>query len=263
MSAPDSATELLQMDVERRPQGVVYRMTVSRPERLNIVNSQLLGRLEGALATVADDDEARAVVLSGAGRRAWIGGADIREMVGLGVDDARDFITGLHRVCAALRRLTVPVLARIDGYCLGAGLEIAACCDLRVCTKASRFGMPEVHVGIPSVIEAALLPRLIGYGRARDLVITGRLISAAEAASWGLVEIVATPAELDRVVEERLGQILEAGPRAVRAQKQLCHGWEELPLAEAIEAGIDAFEKAYEDDEPRRYMQRFLKRPRD
>jgi enoyl-CoA hydratase/carnithine racemase len=156
----------------------------------------------------------------------------------------------------------VPVIARIDGFCLGAGLEIAACCDLRIATAGSRFGMPEVQVGIPSVIEAALLPRLIGTGRTRDLVLTGRVIDAEEACAWGLVECLAEAQPIDEVVEERVSMILNAGPRAIRSQKVLCRQWEELALDEAIDAGIDALSAAFSADEPREYMQRFLQRRR-
>ena len=184
-------------------------------------------------------------------------------MVSLNSETARTFITRLHTVCLALRELPVPVIARIEGFCLGAGLEIAACCDLRIATAASRFGMPEVQVGLPSVIEAALLPRLIGAGRACDLVMTGRIIDADEACAWGLVESVASTQRLDAVVEERVAMILNAGPNAIRSQKALCRGWQELPLSESIEAGIDALSDAFLADEPRVYMQRFLHRRRD
>lgn len=257
-----TSPEDVRLEVETRDQGSVYRLTVDRPERLNILDTAALSAMREALDRIADDADARAVVLEGAGRKAWIGGADIREMVALDSVSARAFIGRLHGVCQALRELPAPVLARIDGFCLGAGLEIAACCDLRIASSESRFGMPEVQVGIPSVIEAALLPRLIGSGRARDLVLTGRIIDAEVALSWGLVESVIPAAELDALIEERLAMILAAGPAAIRAQKKLCHQWQELPLAEAIEAGIEAFADAYGGDEPREYMRRFLDRPR-
>ena len=112
----------------------------------------------------------RALILTGAGDRAFIGGADINEMVELDQESARIFITHLHEACTALRNLPVPVIARISGYCLGAGLEVAASCDLRIASEHSSFGMPEVRVGIPSVIEAALLPdSSAGKGRPVDL----------------------------------------------------------------------------------------------
>lgn len=264
MSASDneSAPGVL-VDTDQRPQGTVYRLTVNRPEKLNILNSAMMAEMNSALARIAEDDSARVVVLTGAGGKAWIGGADINEMVSLNSETAEAFITRLHTVCCSLREVPVPVVASIDGYCLGAGLEIAACCDLRIATATSSFGMPEVLVGIPSVIEAALLPRLIGSGRARDLVMTGRVIDAEQASAWGLVECIESKQNLDTIVNERVDMILNAGPQAMRSQKMLCRGWENLTLDESIQASIKAFGEAYASDEPREYMQRFLNRSRN
>src|SRR5262249_20212112 len=124
------------------------------------------------------------------------------------------------------------------------------------------FGVPEVRVGIPSVIEAALLPRLIGWGRSRELLLTGRQINAHTALAWGLVERVVPAADLDSSVGEWVQAILEAGPRAVRLQKALIRDWEGLWLDQAIERGIDSFAEAYTTDEPRNLMRRFLERHR-
>ena len=165
-------------------------------------------------------------------------------------------------MCAALRDLPVPVVARINGYALGAGLEVAAACDLRVAASNAVFGMPEVRVGIPSVIEAALLPGLIGWGRTRELLLLGESIDAETALRWGLVQKVVPADGLDAAVESCLVALLEAGPRAVRLQKKLIRRWEELPVSGAIAAGIDAFADAYATDEPSRLMRAFLERPR-
>src|SRR6202043_2052901 len=110
----------------------------------------------------------------------FIGGADIEELAELDAESARSLITAVHVCCDAFRHLPVPVIARIDGWALGAGLELAAACDLRVASARSQFGMPEVRTGIPSVVEAALLPQLIGHGRARRLLLTGEPIGAEE-----------------------------------------------------------------------------------
>ena len=201
--------------------------------------------------------------LRGAGERALIGGADINEMAGLDASGARAFITDLHRACQALRDLPVPVIARMRGYCLGGGLEIAAACDLRIAADDARMAMPEVRVGIPSVIEAALLPGLIGPGRTRWLVLTGETIDAATAYGWGLVEQVAPADMLDDAIDTVCAAILDAGPAAIRAQKALIAQWERLPLDAAIEAGIDTFAASFEGDEPQRYMRRFIERKRD
>jgi enoyl-CoA hydratase/carnithine racemase len=150
------------------------------------------------------------------------------------------------------RRLPVPVIARIDGYALGAGLELACACDLRVASGRALFGMPEVRIGIPSVVEAALLPKLIGPGRARQLLLTGETIGAAEALAWGLVDVVATPEALDKAVEDLARPILAAGANAIRLQKALILDWEELPTAAAVQRGVDCFVSAYDTDEPAR-----------
>jgi enoyl-CoA hydratase/carnithine racemase len=243
--------------------GRVATVTVDHQQRINILNRALTEALRDRFRELAAIDDLRAVVLTGAGDRAFIGGADINEMVEFAPDAAETFIRILHETCQAIRDLPVPVIARIRGYCLGAGLEVAAACDLRIASDDSTFGMPEVRVGIPSVIEAALLPLLIGWGCTRELVYTGDAWDTAEAQRAGFLERVTSPADLDAAVERWLTSILANGPRAIRAQKALVRQWEQLPLADAIEAGITAFAASFEHDEPREAMRRFLDRPRD
>jgi len=252
----------VELSVEDSPEGLLARLTIDNQAKLNILNSPLIEQLISAVAGLYGDERLRVLILTGAGNRAFIGGADVNEMAGLNPDSAREFISGLHHACAALRNLPVPVIARIDGYCLGAGLEIAASCDLRVASEGSTFGMPEVKVGIPSVIEAALLPTLIGWGRTRDLLLTGRQITARQALASGLVERVVAAADLESAVADWVEAIVHAGPRAVRLQKALIREWEKLPLDQAIQRGIEAFSAAYATEEPKRLMQRFLKRDR-
>lgn len=235
-------------------------ITIDHQARHNILNSSLITNLAAAVDGLRDDEELRALILTGAGERAFIGGADIAEMSGFDPDSARAFITRLHEACESLRRLPVPVIARISGFCLGAGLEIAASCDLRVAASHSTFGMPEVRVGIPSVIEAALLPRLVGWGKAAELLYTGETISAEEAGACGLVQRVVPEEQINKVVASWVEAILEAGPQAVRLQKALVAEWERLPLDEAIRRGIESFAQAYRTDEPSRLMERFLAR---
>jgi enoyl-CoA hydratase len=221
-----------------------------------------MGEIVAKMAGVAAEPDLRLAILTGAGARAFVGGADIAEIAALDHAGARRFITLVHRCCAAFRHLPAPVIARIEGYALGAGLEIAAACDLRVASENSAFGMPEVAVGIPSVVEAALLPRLVGAGRARRLLLTGETIDAATALAWGLVDAVEPAAELDVAVERLMRPILAAGLRAVRLQKSLILDWEELPAELAIARGIDAFVAAFDSDEPARMAGAALARMR-
>jgi enoyl-CoA hydratase/carnithine racemase len=152
----------------------------------------------------------------------------------------------------------MPVIARLHGFVLGAGMEIAAACDLRVASDTARFGMPEVKLGIPSVIEAALLPTLVGWGRAREMMYLGENLTADEALQWGLVEHVVPASALDAAVEAWIAKLLTSAPRAVRLQKRLIRRWEDLPLAAAVQAGVEAFAAAYETDEPGAAMGKFL-----
>src|SRR5919197_2652727 len=171
--------------VEFQRDGGVARIFLNRPQKVNALDSPTLDALAVALSKV--DESIRVVVLGGHGR-AFCGGADVNELAGLEPATAREFVGRIHRVCAALRALPVPALARLHGAVIGAGLEIAAACDLRVAARGTRFAMPEVKLGIPSVVEAALLPRLMGSGRAAWLVLTGEPIDDERAYEWGLIE---------------------------------------------------------------------------
>jgi enoyl-CoA hydratase len=241
-----------------RAGGRVAYVTIDNAARLNTLNSTVMASFVGTLDGLAADAGLRAVVVTGAGERAFVGGADIREMAALDAAGAERFITLVHETCHAVRRVPAPVIARIRGFALGAGLELAAACDLRVAAEDAVFGMPEVRIGIPSVVEAALLPHLIGWGRTRQMLLTGETIGAAEALEWGLVEAVAPPEELDAAVERLLAPILEGGPQAIRLQKELIRAWEDLPASEAIRRGISCFTSAWNSPEPTEMMGAFV-----
>lgn len=261
MSATSEPMVQVQLD-KRVGRGTVARVTIDRAAKLNVLNTPLLERLIAALRGLSDEPDLRLIILTGAGGRSFIGGADLTELTQLTRETAAAFITRVHQVCAAITEAPVPVIARIVGYCLGAGLEVAAACDLRVATPESRFGMPEVNVGVPSVVEAALLPRLIGWGKTSELVLTGRTIDAAEALECRFLERVAERDQLDAAVEEWTEAILNAGPRAIALQKELMRHWARLPVDQAIQKGIEIFAEAYETDEPQMYMKSFFERKR-
>ena len=164
--------------LETRAGGLVARITIDNPAKLNILTPDALRRFSEEFHSLENESNLRAIVLTGAGENAFIGGADLETLGSLDPASAREFIGQIHGACAALRDCEAPVIARINGWCLGAGLELAACCDLRIAADNATFGMPEVRLGIPSVVEAAMLPRLVGAGRARWLVLTGETIDA-------------------------------------------------------------------------------------
>lgn len=247
--------------VERDPRGVVA-LTICNAGSLNILSSPVTRGLREGLEQLAEEQQVRAVVLKGQSEKSLIGGADIKEMAGLDQPSAETFITTLRDLCEAVRQFPAPVIARMPGWCLGGGLEVAAACDVRIAAHDAKFGMPEVRVGIPSVIHAALLPRLIGWGRARWLIMTAETIDAQTALAWGLVDAVASPGGLDEEVEHAVGALLACGPAALRAQKALLREWEELPLKQSVDLSIAVFGKSFLTDEPKRLMREFVDRKR-
>ncbi len=195
---------------------VTIELINSKP--LNIVGTGAIEELTKAFGVVSQDGDVRVVVLRGAGKEAFIAGADINEMVALDRSSAEVFIRRLAGLCEAIRECPVPVIARLAGWCLGGGLEVAMSCDLRIAESGAKFGMPEVAVGIPSVIHSALMPALIGASHAAWLLLTGETIDADTAANWGLVhEVIATDA-LDTRIAELTAKLIGFGPHAVRQQ---------------------------------------------
>jgi len=244
-------------EFEARGEAQVARVTIDNPKKLNILGREALGGIVEAMRAIERNEQVRAVVVTGAGDKAFIGGARIEELAALDPASAREFITLVHDACTAMRDYPLPVIARVNGYCIGAGLELAAACDIRIASANASFSMPEVRLAIPSVVEAALLPRLIGTGRARWLVLTGEAIDAGEALDWGLVERVVAPEALDAAVDAALDAILASNADVLRAQKRLCRMWEEAPLEASIRASIDEFSRAYESGAPARAIAQF------
>ncbi len=246
---------------DRRPAGVVAHVVFDNARRLNVLDPPALLDLTEAFRSLAREDDLRVVVFSGAGGKAFIGGADINHMAAMRhSEDGRAFITLVHKLCQSIRDCPVPVICRLEGYTLGAGLEVAAACDMRIAADDAHFGMPEVKVGIPSVVEAALLPRLIGWGRTSWMLLTAENIGAAKAEAWGLVEEVVPASKITDAVERCVQSIVEATPLAVRAQKRLMRRWERLSLDEAVQAGIDAFAQSVSDGEHIAPMTAFVNR---
>jgi enoyl-CoA hydratase len=245
--------------IDRDGRGVV-RLSICNAGSLNILSSAVTNGVREGFEKLATEPDIRAVILAGQSEKSMIGGADIKEMAKLDQKSAEAFITRLRDLCEAVRQFPAPVIARLPGWCLGGGLEVAAACDFRIAAHDAKFGMPEVRVGIPSVIHAALLPRLIGWGRARWLVMTAENIDAPTALAWGLVDVVAKEGGLDAAVEHTVKALLECGPEALRIQKALLRQWEELPLTESVNLSVGVFGQSFLTGEPQRLMGEFLAR---
>lgn len=208
--------------------GGVRTITVNRPDKLNALNVATMDELRRAILDVEDDDTVGAVVITGAGDKAFVAGADITELATLGPVEAKEFALRGQAVFRRIEQLNRPVVAAVNGFALGGGCELAMACHLRVASNRAVFGQPEVKLGlIPGYGGTQRLPRLVGKGRALELLLTGRNVAADEALRIGLVNAVCEPADLDRVVSDTLASIRANGPLAVG----LC--------LEAVNAGLD------------------------
>ena len=238
--------------------GGVARLTLDRSP-LNVLTPSLIAALGVAFRELGADPALRVLVLGGAGR-AFSAGVDVAAMRDLDAAGARALIEALRRTIRALEEVPVPTIARLHGHVLGGALELVLACDLRIAAASCRLGMPEITVGIPSVIHAALLPGLIGWGRTAELLLGGRPIDALEAERWGLVNRAVDNGALDRELESWVDRLLALPPDALRLQKSLLARWRRVDLDTAVELSMDAFVRAYATGEPRRAMQAFLER---
>ncbi len=240
--------------------GRVAVVTLNQPERLNVLNAAMVHDATRALAELGGDEQVTVVVLTGAGR-AFVAGADVREMREFGPEEARVFITHLHGLFATIRGMDQIVIAAVNGPALGAGCELAAACDLRVAAEDATFGMPEVRVGIPSVIEAALLVPLIGLSRAAEWVYTGDVVSAAEAERIGFVNRLAPACGAREAALALARQLAAYSPAALRLQKALVRRWYyDETMDRAVKLGIDHFAAAFRGQDPREAMTAFLEK---
>jgi enoyl-CoA hydratase/carnithine racemase len=242
--------------------GGLVTIELINSKTLNIVGSSAIEELTEAFRAVSQDEDVRVIVLRGAGEKAFIGGADINEMATLDRFSGEAFIRRLAGLCAAVRECSVPVVARLAGWCLGGGLEVAMCCDLRIAEPGAKFGMPEVAVGIPSVIHAALMPALIGASHSAWLLLTGETIDAPTALTWGLVHEVVAADALDTRIAALTTRLAGFGPQAVRQQKRLLNKWFDMTTQDAIEDSVEQFGLAFLTGEPQQHMQAFLARKR-
>jgi enoyl-CoA hydratase len=208
--------------------GLVTVVTINRPKTLNALNSATLTELEEVFAEFGKaDTDVRAVILTGAGEKSFVAGADIAEIRELDVISGKDFAARGLRLYSHIEKLRVPVIAAVNGFALGGGCEMAMSCHLRLAAETARFGQPEINLGImPGYGGTQRLSRLVGRARALDLMLTGRMITAAEALQWGLVNAVLPPAELMPAARKLANDLASKPRRAVAA------------ILEAVEQGL-------------------------
>jgi enoyl-CoA hydratase/carnithine racemase len=215
---------------------------------------------QAELDRLDQDRNVRAVILTGSGDRAFSAGVDLHQMKDLDPADAEAFITALHGPARKLLTMAVPAIAAIRGPCLGGALELVLACDIRIATEDAVLGLPEVRVGIPSVIEASLLPPTIGLGRARRLLLTGETVDASEALAMGLVDLVVSAGSLMQEAHEMAGRFLGMSRDVLASQKDIVAKWLELGEEASAEFTIKEFARIFNTGAPHEGMSAFLEK---
>ena len=241
--------------------GAVAQVTVNRPDKLNALNRELIGELADTFAALAADDGCGCVIVTGAGDKAFVAGADIGELAEQGVLDGTANARHGQRMTRVIESMPQPVIAKVNGFALGGGLELALACDLRFASSKAKLGLPEVSLGIiPGYGGTQRLPRLVGEGRALELILTGDHVPAAKALEIGLVNGVFEPDELDAGVRAVADKILSRGRQAVGLAKQAVLRGGQLSLDEGLALEADLFGMISSTDEMKEGMRAFLEK---
>lgn len=239
----------------------VTTITIDRPEKLNALNASVIEGLEQAFKTAASDPDTRAVVLTGAGPRAFVAGADIGELRDLSPDQARSFVRRGHALMARIENLGKPVIAAINGFALGGGCELALACTLRIAAKHAMLGLPEVKLGlIPGYGGTQRLARLVGRGRALQMMLTGEPVKASEALFMGLVSEVTEPEELDEATRDLARTLARGAPLAMNAIMDSVNQGADLPLEDGIAVETEQFVTVCGSDDMREGTSAFLEK---
>jgi enoyl-CoA hydratase len=225
-------------------------LTVNRPDKLNAISNELTAELSHLLDELEKDDKLRVLIITGSGDKAFVAGADIQELVDRDARMGRRVSHERQEIFSRIENLPVPVIAAVNGYALGGGLELALACNIRVCSEKAQFGAPEVKLGIiPGDGGTQRLPRLVGLGRAMEMILTGDFIDAQEAYRIGLVNKVVPPEELMNAAMELAQKIASRPPLAVKYAKEAVNRSQEGDTASgfALESYLHALTCTTED----------------
>lgn len=239
----------------------IFLLTINRPEVYNALNQATVADIKNARDQVEKNPDARVLLVTGAGSKAFVAGADIKEMHNMSGIQGRDFSLEGLRVFRSLETLPIPVIAVVNGYCLGGGCELAMSCDWIIASENAYFGQPEVNLGItPGFGGTQRLPRLIGRGRTMELTMTGRQISAEEAKEWGLVNHVYAQGELMQKALETARNIVKKGPVALELTKDTILRGQDMDLDNACALESKAFGLSFSTEDQKEGMTAFLEK---
>ena len=235
-------------------------VTVNRPEQMNSLNSVTRKEMAEAFTELGDDSEILVIILTGAPGKAFIAGADIKEFLKLNLKTEKE-LKNDWLVTEVIENLKKPVIAMIDGFCLGGGLEIAMSCDLRVASDRTKLGQPEINIGIiPGAGGTQRLTRLVGEGRAMEMILTGRMVKAEEGLQYGILNFIFTPEELEEKTMEMAKKITEKSPYAIERAKQSVKSVSNMNLKEGLKFEREMFLECFTSDDGKEGITAFIEK---
>lgn len=241
----------------------IWTLTMNRPQSLNALNLETISELDSAIQFLFEKSplEARALIVTGSGEKAFVAGADIKQMVSLDTEQAKIFAEKGQKVFRNFEMLRMPVIAAVNGFALGGGLELALCCDFIYASDNAKFGLPEVSLGLmPGFGGCVRLSRVVGLNKAREMAMTGDMINAAEAMQVGLVQKVTTAAELMPTVMKTVQTLLTRGPKAVASVKRTVLDGFDIDVDGALALEANAFSKLFQLKDSREGMTAFIEK---
>ena len=239
----------------------IAKLTINRPEVLNAMNDEVGAHLGAAVQSCIDNDQVGVIILTGAGEKAFVAGADIKKMQSMGPEAALEFGKAGQQMTLTIENSPKPVIAAVNGFALGGGCEISLACHIRVASETATFGQPEVLLGIlPGWGGTQRLPRLVGSGLANEIITTGRMVSALEAKSMGLVNHVVPPDELMNKCMEIANQILKNGPNAIAQSLNCIQKRMGMSMEDGLEIEVENFSKLFATEEAKEGFSAFVEK---
>lgn len=247
--------------VELKKNGKTAVLTINRPEALNALNSQVLSDLKAALDELKKEADLRCLIITGAGPKSFVAGADIGEMSTMNPKKGEAFGIAGNKVMSQLASFPCPVIAAVNGYALGGGFELALACDLRLASEKARFAFPETGLGItPGFGGTQRLARLVGPALASELIFTGRTVKADEALAKGMVSQVCAPEELLDKAQELADTIAGRAPIAIRQAKKAIRGGLDLTLEKGLDYESECFGECFDSEDQKNAMKAFVEK---
>ncbi len=235
-------------------------ITLNRPKVLNAINGMMLQELQDAVQHIEREKALRVVVIDSACEEAFSSGIDVAYVKDIDVWGGRQVAQALHKTFGAVRSLEKPVIAAIDGLCLGAGLELAVSCDILIATDRSRFGLPNINIGIPAIVEAAILPHALSIFAVKEMCFTGEFWDAHKADRKGLLNALVPPEKLKAEVQRWVNKLAEKSPLALATQKDIINKWMTTDLETAIDFSINTVTMHWSTRDQKEGMSAFLEK---